>query len=91
MNLCAHAYAGRDGEIEVAVRKGDGKLLIEIIDEGPPFDLTASAEPDLTLPLADREPGGLGLVLIRRMVDEVRHSRDGGRNIVTLAVTMRQS
>jgi serine/threonine-protein kinase RsbW len=86
VNLCTHAYAGRDGEIEVAVREGSGELLIEIIDEGPPFDLTASAEPDLTLPLADRKPGGLGLVLIRRMVDEVRYRRDGERNVITLRV-----
>ncbi|MFI5167073.1 MAG: ATP-binding protein [Thermoanaerobaculales bacterium] len=86
VNLCTHAYSGRDGEIEVAVREGSGELLIEIIDEGPPFDLTASAEPDLTLPLADRRPGGLGLVLIRRMVDEVRYRRDGERNVITLRV-----
>ena len=51
VNLCTHAYGGRDGEVEVAVRKGDGELLIEIIDEGPPFDPTASVEPDLALPL----------------------------------------
>ncbi|MBZ5587940.1 MAG: ATP-binding protein [Acidobacteriia bacterium] len=91
VNLCVHAYPERDGEIEVAVRKGSGELLIEIIDDGPPFDPTASEEPDVALPLDQREPGGLGLVLIRRMVDDVRYSRDGGRNIVTLAVAVRQS
>lgn len=91
MNLCTHAYGGREGAIEVAVRRGDGQLLIEIIDEGPPFDPTASAEPDVALPLEQREPGGLGLLLLRRMTDGVRYSRDGGRNVVTLVVTLRQS
>jgi anti-sigma regulatory factor (Ser/Thr protein kinase) len=91
VNLCTHAYGGRDGEVEVAVRKGDGELLIEIIDEGPPFDPTASVEPDLALPLDQREPGGLGLLLIHRMTDELRYSRDGGRNVVTLVAALRQS
>ena len=91
VNLCTHAYAGRDGEIEVAVRKGNEELLIEIIDDGPPFDPTALAEPDVGLPLDQREPGGLGHLLIRRMTDKIGYTRDGGRNIITLAVAMRQS
>jgi anti-sigma regulatory factor (Ser/Thr protein kinase) len=91
VNLCTHAYSGHDGEIEVAVWQGNGQLQIEIIDEGPPFDPTASAEPDVTLPLDQRKPGGLGLLLVRRMTGELRYSRDRGRNIVTLVVALRQS
>ncbi len=91
VNLCTHAYSGRAGEIEVAVRRGNGQLLIEIIDEGTPFDPTASAEPDVALPLDQREPGGLGLLLVRRMTDGLLYSRDRGRNIVTLVVEMGQS
>jgi anti-sigma regulatory factor (Ser/Thr protein kinase) len=91
VNLCTYAYAGRDGEIEVAVRKGNEELLIEIIDDGPPFDPTASAEPDVGLPLDRIQPGGLGLLLIRRMMDKVGYARKRGRNIITLAVGLRQS
>jgi serine/threonine-protein kinase RsbW len=91
VNLCTHAYAGRDGEIEVAVRKGNEELLIEIIDDGPPFDPTSLAEPNVALPLDQREPGGLGHLLIRRMTDKIGYARDGGRNIITLAVALRQS
>jgi anti-sigma regulatory factor (Ser/Thr protein kinase) len=91
VNLCSHAYAGGAGEVEVAVLKGEGELLVEIIDEGPPFDPTASADPDVALPLEQREPGGLGLLLIRRMTDEVRYSRDGGRNTITLGIAVGQS
>ncbi len=91
MNLCTHAYAARDGELEIAVRKRNGQLLIEILDQGPPFDPTASPEPDAALPLEQRKPGGLGLLLVRRMTDGLRYSRDGERNIVTLVVDMGQS
>jgi serine/threonine-protein kinase RsbW len=91
VNLCTHAYSGHGGEIEVAVRQGHGQLLIEITDEAPPFDPTASAEPDNAVPLDKRKPGGLGLLLVRRMTDEVRYSRDGERNVVTLVLALRQS
>ena len=91
VNLCTHAYAARDGELEIAVRQRNGQLLIEIIDQGPPFDPTASPEPDAALPLEQRKPGGLGLLLVRRMTDGLRYSRDGERNIVTLVVDMGQS
>jgi len=91
VNLCTHAYAGRDGEIEIVVRKGNEELLIEIIDDGPPFDPTALAEPDVGLPLERSQPGGLGLLLIRRLTNRVGYARDRGRNIITLAVAMRQS
>ena len=91
VNLCTHAYAARDGELEITVRQRNGQLLIEIIDQGPPFDPTASPEPDAALPLEQRKPGGLGLLLVRRMTDGLRYSRDGERNIVTLVVDMGQS
>lgn len=91
MNLCTHAYAGCDGEIEVAVWTGNEELRIEIIDEGPPFDPTALPEPKVGLPLDLSQPGGLGLLLICRMTDKVGYAREGGRNIVTFTVAMRHS
>jgi NADH-quinone oxidoreductase subunit K len=84
VNLCTYAYAGRDGEIEVAVQKGNEELLIEISDDGPPFDPTASAEPDVGLPLERIQPGGLGLLLIRRLTNRVGYARKRKRNIITL-------
>lgn len=91
VNLCRHAYPGGEGPIDVAVLEGRDNLTVEIADYGPPFDPTASPEPDVNAPLAEREPGGLGLLLMRRMTDEVRYRRDGPRNVVTLRVAYRQS
>jgi serine/threonine-protein kinase RsbW len=85
-NVCRHAYRGGNGTVWVAVRREGPTLVVELSDEGSPFDPTAAAEPDVSLPLTERSPGGLGLLLMRRMVDELSYRRDGHRNVVTLAV-----
>ncbi len=85
-NVCRHAYRGEGGSIWVAVRPEGPRLVVELSDEGSPFDPTAAAEPDVSLPLTERSPGGLGLLLMRRMVDELSYRRDGPRNVVTFAV-----
>ena len=85
-NVCRHAYRGEDGSVWVAVRHDGATLVVELSDEGSPFDPTAAAEPDVALPLTERSPGGLGLLLMRRMVNELSYRRDGHRNVVTFAV-----
>jgi anti-sigma regulatory factor (Ser/Thr protein kinase) len=85
-NLCRHAYGQAGGTIEVAVCAGDGTFVVEITDEGPEFDPTTRPDPDVGASLADRLPGGLGLLLIRRMVDDVRYRREGRRNVLSLTV-----
>ena len=85
-NVCRHAYRGEDGSISVTVRREGPRLVVELSDDGNPFDPTAAAEPDVSLPLTERAPGGLGLLLMRRMVDELSYRRDGRRNVVTFAV-----
>jgi serine/threonine-protein kinase RsbW len=85
-NVCRYAYRGENGSVWVAVRRDGDAIFVELSDEGSPFDPTAAAEPDVSMPLSERSPGGLGLLLMRRMVDELNYRRDGHRNVVTLAV-----
>jgi len=59
-------------------------LVAEIIDNGRPFDPTAVPPPDLTLPLEQRTPGGLGIHLMRSMVDRLQYRRSSGRNRLRL-------
>jgi serine/threonine-protein kinase RsbW len=85
-NVCRYAYRGGHGTVWVAVRRDGPTLVVELSDEGNPFDPTTAAEPDVSLALRERSPGGLGLLLMRRMVDELSYRREGHCNIVTLAV-----
>lgn len=89
VNVFNHAYDEQtraDGAVfcEVTIR-ADG-LTVEIIDHGPPFDPLALPDPDTALEIDQRQPGGLGILLIKTLVDEVRYRREGGRNVLTLRI-----
>jgi anti-sigma regulatory factor (Ser/Thr protein kinase) len=84
-NILHYAYEDA-GDHSISIRldcEGDA-LRIEVEDDGRAFDLTSHPPPDLSLPLADRPIGGLGIHMIRRSLDQVDYRRAGGRNIVTL-------
>ena len=73
------------GEVEIRYRKDDDtRLILEIVDNGIPFDPLSLSEPDLTANVSDRKIGGLGVIFIREMTDEVRYRRDGDANVLTL-------
>ncbi len=59
----------------------EGVVMIRLRDLAPVFDPTRVPPPDLSVPLFDRQPGGLGIHLMRQSVDELRHRpRPGGGN-----------
>ena len=68
-----------------------GRLLIEIADDGIPFNILTRDEPDLDSGIEERSVGGLGIFFVRRLVQEIRYRREGGRNILTLTVDPRRS
>ena len=90
LNVIKHGYT--DGnpdadrhEVEIELASGPGAVTIEIIDNGKPFDpLTDAPPPDLQSDLEDRPVGGLGIHMVRTMMDEVRYRREGNRNHLTL-------
>jgi anti-sigma regulatory factor (Ser/Thr protein kinase) len=59
-------------------------LVAEIIDNGHPFDPTGAPDPDLTLPLEQRTPGGLGVHLMRNVMDRLHYHRDADGNVLRL-------
>ena len=72
-NVIVHGYQGQGGAIEIEMSREGDALVIRIRDEAAPFDPTIVPPPDLTLPLAQRIPGGLGIHLIRQIMDEMTH------------------
>lgn len=70
-NVIDHAYGGEDrGDIRILLDLNESGLKITIQDDGEPFDPACVAEPDLTSPLETRCERGLGLFLIRELMDE---------------------
>lgn len=84
-NVIFHAYKGNGGLIEIQIRGKSKHLLeIEISDRGPKFDPTKdSSFADPTLPLEKRKIGGVGVHLIKQIVDELIYKREMGKNILT--------
>jgi anti-sigma regulatory factor (Ser/Thr protein kinase) len=89
VNICQHAYGADTGEVEIRCTRDETQhLLIELIDAGKPCNILTVPTPDLTLDVARRQVGGLGIPLIRAMVDRVTYQRVGNRNILQLAVQL---
>ena len=85
-NVVNHAFAGVPAPHRIAVELAiDGdRVTAEIIDNGHAFDPSAAPEPDRTTPLESRDVGGLGIHLIRRMMDRVEYRRADGENRLRL-------
>ena len=81
-NIVHHGYEERDqqGEIEIHFRLRDDVLELTIVDEAAPFDPLTAAEPDTTRPAEERPIGGLGIFLVRKLMDTVEYERREGRN-----------
>ena len=82
-NIIEHGYRRQPGTIDIEIDRVDETLTIVLRDHAPPFDPTGMPPPDLTRPLEEREPGGLGLYLTRQMVDhwQYRALPDGGNEL----------
>jgi serine/threonine-protein kinase RsbW len=75
-NVIQHAYRGLGGWIEVAVEATQGGLQVIIHDRGEAFDPQAVPTPDPKTPLEQRPIGGLGLFLMRQVMDRVEFHFD---------------
>lgn len=89
-NVVRHGLAGRGDaarvEIELSLDPGVEPPLCEVlvVDDGPAFDPLAQSDADTTLPLEDRPIGGLGITLVRRLMDGAEYERREGRNHLKL-------
>ncbi len=87
MNVINHGHPDRgEHRVDVSLTLTDEAITVDIADDGRPFDpLTEAPRPDIDASVEDRRIGGLGVYLIREMMDEVRYRRERGRNRLVLA------
>jgi len=85
-NVIVHGYEenGEQGEIVITCRATKGRVEIQIEDTAPPFDPLSLPEPDLTASIEDRKIGGLGIFLIRQVMDGIVYRYENNKNILVL-------
>ena len=85
-NIASYAYSDGDGTIEVAIEFVPGTQSLRIIfsDSGTAFDPLEISEPDTGSALSERKIGGLGMFMVKKMMDSIEYCRQDGKNILTL-------
>lgn len=85
INVMTHGSHEGLAEIEVTVTSSEDLVSIRLSDNGIAFDpLTDAPDPEVTGSVEDRHVGGLGVHLVRTMMDSVSYQRESGRNLLTM-------
>ena len=90
VNIAKYAYAPSKGRATVRVEVCDNPVTVSItfIDRGVPYDPLKKVDPDVTLSANEREIGGLGIFMTKKIMDDISYEYKGGQNILTLKKTI---
>lgn len=84
-NIIEHAYAGiSNATLSVTCEMQGDKIIIAMHDTGKSFDSTSVKEPNLKANLTERQIGGLGVYLMRKLMDTVRYESSKSGNVLTM-------
>ncbi|MCR4736591.1 MAG: SpoIIE family protein phosphatase [Bacteroidales bacterium] len=89
-NVMLYAYPNKNGQVLVefdkhsALNAKNPMLIFTITDSGIPFDPTQQKEANITSPAEERKIGGLGIHLVRQLMDEIHYRREEDKNVLTL-------
>ena len=85
VNVMSYAYpTGTKGDVNIEAVANKKRLKFIISDWGKPFDPTEKKEVDTTLSVEERPVGGLGIHLVRQIMDSINYERTNGKNVLTL-------
>jgi len=85
-NLIEHSGASRTNRFQVRIEVGAGRVTIVLEDDGQPFDPDSAPPFDPSRPLAEREPHGMGVHLLRHFMQEIHYERLGAMNRLRMVV-----
>ncbi len=89
-NIVQYAFDDPKGqELLVYIEVSGAELRGNVIDEGRAFNPLTAHPPDITAPLQERDPGGLGIYLVRSLMDRVSYRREEGKNVLTMSKRIR--
>ena len=89
-NIAHYAYNPEVGTATVRVEVTEDPLavVVSFIDKGVPYDPLSKEDPDVGLPLVEREIGGLGIYMVKKSMDEITYEYKDGQNILRIRKSM---
>lgn len=84
VNVAKHAYSNKGGNFWLSIDNPNNSVKVKFIDEGAKFDPLAKEDPDITLSAEDREIGGLGIFMVKKLMDNVEYEYLDNKNILTI-------
>ncbi|MCL2013517.1 MAG: ATP-binding protein [Oscillospiraceae bacterium] len=82
-NIARYAYHPNIGAATVRIAV-DNEITIEFEDSGMQYDPLSERDPDITPPVGKRKIGGLGIFMVKNIMDSVEYRREGSKNILTI-------
>lgn len=87
VNVAHYAYpTGSSGEIEIIFKGKNNKIEIRFIDSGIKYNPLETKEPDTNLNISDRKPGGLGVFMVKNLVNSIEYEYHNGKNILIIQI-----
>ena len=83
VNVAKYAYNG-NGTVEITLSKFKDHVSFVFKDSGKPFNPLAKADPNITASSEEREIGGLGIFMVKKIMDKVEYEYINGQNVLTL-------
>ncbi|MBO4457650.1 MAG: ATP-binding protein [Butyrivibrio sp.] len=95
VNIAHYAYGELDpmgniisdsgmGQAEIIVDADDSRITLTFIDEGTEYNPLEKDDPDIAVPIKDREIGGLGIYMVKKLMDEMNYRYEDGKNILSV-------
>jgi serine/threonine-protein kinase RsbW len=89
-NVILYGFKDASGQaVTVQVSTAAGELIAAVVDDGGEFNPLEVLPPDVAAPLEERELGGLGIHLVRSLMDQVTYERSDGKNVLTVRKRIR--
>ena len=84
VNIVSYAYPDGEGDVTIRILVDSGTFAAEFRDSGTPYNPLAKADPDTALSADEREIGGLGIFMVKKMMNEMNYEYRDGQNILTI-------
>ncbi len=84
VNIAHYAYPDGEGTAKILAGANSEYVEITFIDSGVPYDPLAKPDPDVTLSIEERQIGGLGIFLSKKLMDDISYKYEDNKNILTV-------